>query len=72
MAEEEKREAVKRSGKMIIVLINMIILISYTLYARLSSRDAYGVIPLAFIIFWHFAICGLTGCYGENSVQRFY
>jgi hypothetical protein len=60
-----------KNGKMVIVLINMIILVSYTLFVRLSAHDAYGIIPLAFIIFWHFAICGLTGLLWEKFRPAF-
>jgi hypothetical protein len=60
----EKKKA--NSAKMTIVSINMVVLISYTLFVRLNSHDAYAVIPLAFIIFWHFVICGLTGLLWEK------
>ncbi|MFI5139659.1 MAG: hypothetical protein ACHQIM_17695 [Sphingobacteriales bacterium] len=66
---EEKK---KNNGTMLIVLINMIILISYTLFIRISSKDAYAIIPLAFIILLHFLICLVLGAAWERFRRAFF
>jgi hypothetical protein len=56
---------------MLIVLINMVVLIAYTLFIRISSHDAYAIIPLAFIIFWHCVICLILGLSWEKFRRAF-
>lgn len=57
---------------MLIVLINMVVLIAYTLFVRISSHNAYAIIPLAFIIFWHSIICFVLGLVWEKFRWSFF
>jgi len=50
-----------KDNTMVVVLINMVVLIGYTLFIRINSHNAYAIIPLAFVIFWHFFICFILG-----------
>ena len=55
---EEKK---KKDNTMMIVLINIVVLIAYTLYVRITSHNADDVLGLAVIILFHFLACFLLG-----------
>ncbi len=47
----------KKDGTMLIVAINIIIMIAYTLYIRLSDHGGDGAIVLGFLMLMHIALC---------------
>ena len=65
--EKEKR----KDNTMLIVLINTILLITYTLYIRITSNNAEDFIGLAFVIFWHCVICLILGLFWEKFRRAF-
>jgi hypothetical protein len=47
----------KKDRTMLVVAINIIIMIAYTLYIRMTDRGGDGMIVLAFLLLMHITIC---------------
>jgi hypothetical protein len=47
----------KKDGSMLIVAINVIIMIAYTLYIRMTDSSGNGIIALGFLLFMHITLC---------------
>jgi uncharacterized membrane protein HdeD (DUF308 family) len=51
----------KSNRNMIVVAINIAILVVYTLLIRLTNTDGESILAVAFLIAFHFLLCGIIG-----------
>jgi hypothetical protein len=54
-------------GKIIIVAINLIILIVYTIYLRVSERNELDILTEAIFIGFHIIVCGIISIFAYRK-----